>query len=208
MVTYRAQDLENRITNIEPVFGINSKPEEFPAEAVYAYNVVQAGNWASARLGNATNVTTDFSIKNTLSTGKYNLTRTGIQYNFSLSFTPVGSFVKFRTNSFVFPQNVNSFKIRAYKGRDQALTGIAQENKIPQTSGYTPYSDEIEIFSTDVTTRYILYLNSLATSDLIARNGVFNFFILGEFDYNNISPTQRIEVGGNGLGDWSLTVYD
>jgi len=208
MATYRAQDLENRITNTEPVFGISSQQEEFAADAVYAYNVVQAGTWASARSINATNVITDFSIKNTFETNRYNLTRTGIQYNSSLSFTPVGSLVNFRTKSFTFPKNVNSFKIRAYKGRTQALTGITEENKIPPTSGYIPYSDEIEIFSTDVTTRYTIYLNSLATSDLIKQKGLFNFFILGEFDYNDISPTQLIEVGGLGLRYWSLIVYD
>jgi len=207
MATYRAQDLENRITNIEPVLGINSQKEQFEAEAVYAYNVVQAGTWTIARSIDATNVTTDFSIKNAFETNRYNLTRTGIQYNASLSFRPIGSFVDFSINSFVFPQNVKSFKIRAYKGRDQALAGITEESKIPSTTGYIPYSDEIEVTTSE--TRYILYLNSLATSDLVKRNGAFNFFILGEFDYNNISPTHpRGEVGGVGLGDWSLTVYD
>jgi hypothetical protein len=206
MATYRAQDLANRITNTEPLFGANSQQEGFLAEALYAYNVVQSQTWVEARLRDATNVTTNFSIKNTFITTRYNLTRTGVQYNASLSFTPIGSFITFRTTSFVFPQNVSSFKIRVYKGRTQALAGGIAESKIPATSGYIPYSDEITL--TEDSNTYTIYLNSLATSDLIARNGVFNFFILGEFDYNNIVPTQRIEVGGDSFREWTLTVYD
>jgi hypothetical protein len=206
MATYRAQDLANRITNTEPLFGADSHQEEFLAEALYAYNVVQSQTWVEARLGDATNVGNSFSIKNTFETTRYNLTRTGVQYNASLSFTPIGSYITFRTTFFDFPRNVSSFKIRVYKGRTQALAGVIAENKIPATSGYIPYSDEITL--TEDSTRYTIYLNSLATSDLIARNGVFNFFILGEFDYNNIVPTQRIEVGGDSFIDWTLTVYD
>ena len=206
MAIYYAPDLENRIINTEPILGVNSQQEAFEPTATYAYNVVQAGTWAGARLGDATNVSSNFSIKNTFITTRYDLTRTGVQYNASLSFTPIGSYITFRTTSFIFPQNVSSFKIRVYKGRTQALAGGIAESKIPATSGYIPYSDEITL--TEDSNTYTIYLNSLATSDLIARNGVFNFFILGEFDYNNIVPTQRIEVGGDSFREWTLTVYD
>ena len=207
MAIYYAPDLENRIVNTEPILGGNSHQEAFEPTATYAYNVVQAGTWAGARLGDATNVGNSFFIKNTFITTRYDLTRTGVQYDASLSFTPIGSYITVYVNSFAFPQNINSFKIRVYKGRSQALTGAVQENKILQSSGYIPYSNEIEIIENR--TRYRIYLNSLATSDLIERNGNFNFFILGEFDYNNISPTQQFEITYNDLDpNIALTVFD
>jgi hypothetical protein len=103
-----AMYLENRIVNTEAIFGINSQQKEFAPSATYSYNVVQAGTWAGARLGDATNVGNSFFIKNTLTT-KYNLTRTGVQYNASLSFTPIGSYITVIIDSFTFPQNINSF---------------------------------------------------------------------------------------------------
>jgi len=207
MPTYRAQDLANRVTNDTAIFGTNSQQEEFSPTATYAYNVVQAGTWAEARLGDATNVSNDISIKNTFITTRYDLTRTGVQYDASLSFTPIGSYIDMRIDSFTFPQNINSLKIRAYKGRPQDLTGAPGENRIPSNTGYIPYSNEFTI--DESTTRVTLYLNSLATSDLIVRAGKLNLFILGEWDYNNISPTQRFEIAYNGLNpNMTLTVFD
>jgi hypothetical protein len=207
MPTYYAPDLENRITNTEPILGVNSQQKNFEPTATYAYNVVQAGTWAGARLGDATNVGNSFFIKNTFITTRYNLTRTGVQYNASLPFIPIGSYIIVSIDSFTFPQNINSFKIRVYKGRSQSLTGVIQENRIPQSSRYTPYSGEIEIIENQ--TKYFIFLNSLATSDLIAGNGLFNFFILGEFDYNNIAPTQLSEITYSGLNpNMALIVFD
>ena len=55
----------------------------------------------------------------------------------------------------------------------------------------------------------ILYLNSLATSDLITNQGKLNLFILGEFDYNNIDPTTSYSLSYNGVGsDIQLITFD
>lgn len=206
MAVYQARDLANGITNTEPVFGSNSQQETFSPSATYSYNVVQAGTWALARVTDATTVDTNFFLKNTFTTSKYDLTRTGVQYDASLSFTPIGIGIDISIDSIALPSGIRSFNIRVYKGRSQDLIGAVGENKIPSNSGYVPYSSEITITDPG---RYTIYLNSLATNNLIIRNGKLNFFILGEFDYNNIPPEKRYEVGYIGSDpNLTLTVFD
>jgi len=207
MPIYYAPNLANRITNTEPIFGVNSKPENFEASAIYAYNVLDASTWDAARLSDASSVENKFRIVNSPTVGKrFDLTRTGVQYNSTLTFTPVGSFISIRIDTLILPSGA-TFKIRAYKGRNQALTGALNENRIPATTGYIPYSNEFII--DESTTRVDLYLNSLATNDLITKAGNLNLFILGEWDYNNIPPSDTYEISYGGVEtNFLLTVFD
>jgi hypothetical protein len=206
MAIYRAQDLANRITNTEPIFGINSQSEGFAPSAIYSYNVIDASSWEAARLSDASFVGDKFRIRNSPNRANFDLTRTGVQYDAALTFIPVGLSIRIRIDDFIIPLR-GSFKIRAYKGRPQDLTGASNENRIPVTTGYIPYSKEY-IFDED-NTRIDMYLNSLATNDLIARAGKLNLFILGEWDYNNIPPNDAygISYGGEDT-NMSLTVFD
>ena len=197
-ITYQARDLANRITNTEPIFGVNSQQETIEPAATYAYNISRRPTWNIARNSNASGVYNNFRILNLFDPILgFDLTRTGVQYNTALSFTPVGSYINLRIDSFNFPVGVTSFKIRVYKGRSQLLTGAFSEMRTPSNTGYIPYSNEITV--TEDATRYQIYLNSLATSDLIGKNGALNLFILGEFDYNNIDPTTTYSLSYDGV---------
>ena len=207
-VVYQAQDLANRITNTEPIFGVNSQQEGHLPAATYAYNISRQPTWDIARNKNASGVYNNFRILNLFDPLLgFDLTRTGVQYDAALSFTPVGSYIDLPIDSFNFPVGVTSFKIRVYKGRSQLLTGAFSEMRTPSNTGYIPYSNEITV--TEDATRYQIYLNSLATSDLITNQGKLNLFILGEFDYNNIDPTTSYSLSYNGVGsDIQLITFD
>jgi hypothetical protein len=206
MATYRAQDLANRITNTEPIIGINSQKEGFNPSAIYAYNVTGATAWDTARISDASSVENIFKVRNSPNRANFELTRTGVQYDAALTFTPVGSYITIIIDTFTLPFRA-TFKIRAYKGRPQDLIGAPGENRIPANTGYIPYSSEFTI--DENTTLATLYLNSLATNDLIARAGKLNLFILGEWDYNNIPPSNTYEVSYIGVDpNMSLTVFD
>ena len=206
MPTYRAQDLANRVTNDTAIFGINSQRESFEPSATYAYNVIEASTWGSARRSDALSIDAFFKIVNTLNEARFDLTRTGVQYDAALTFTPIGSYLDINIDTITIPRDV-IFKIRAYKGRPQDLIGDKSETQIPQNNGYIPYSSE---YIVDENTRRIqLYLNSLATNDLIAGVGKLNLFILGELDYNNIPPLNRYEILYSGEEvNMTLTVFD
>ena len=65
MPTYYAPDLENRIINTEPIFGVNPQKEDFYPTASYAYNVTGSGTWDTTRKSDASSVDTYFKIINT-----------------------------------------------------------------------------------------------------------------------------------------------
>jgi hypothetical protein len=206
MSTYRAQDLANRIINTEPIFGVNSQAEKFLPTATYAYSV-GGSNWSALRGSVASSINTYFNVINSNDgAGRFTLARTGVQYDAALTFTPIGSYLDINIDTITLPQGA-TFKIRAYKGRPQALGGDPGELRIPANTGYTPYSNELII--DENTTRATLYLNSLATNDLIARAGKLNLFILGEWDYNNVSPSNVYEISYLGVNpNMTLTVFD
>jgi hypothetical protein len=198
MATYRAQDLANRVINTEPIRGVNSIRESFEPVETYAYDINREPNWDIIRNSNAEGVYNNFRIENTFSplTG-FNLTRTGVQYNTTAAtITPVGLYVTINIDEIFLPVGGN-LKIRAYKGRPQGLGGVASEMRIPFTTGYIPYSSEITIGAIG---DYTIYLNSLATTDLIAEGGSLNLFILGEFDYNDVDPTESYILRSVGFG--------
>ena len=207
MPTYRAQDLANRVTNDTAIFGTNSQQENFEPSETYSYSV-GGSDWSALRTSAASSVNTYFSVINSNDgAGRFTLTRTGVQYNATLSFTPSGSYININIDTITFPTSKTTFKIRAYKGKSQSLVGDTGEIRTPANTGYIPYSSEFTIDENTLSVQ--LYLNSLATNDLIARAGRLNLFILGEWDYNNISPLSVYETSYLGVDpNMILTVFD
>jgi hypothetical protein len=189
MLTYRAQDLANRITNVFYINGVDSVRETYPSTAVYSYRIGNGVSWNTVRESSTGDVGTKVEIINDLD-GTYTLARTGVQFSTTWGIVPVGMLIYFSLDSFSLLEG-QSLKIQAFKGTSTALTGIPSEFAIPLNQGLIPYSNEIEIDGISYESfNPILYFNQTAINDFIA-NPDQNLFILGEYDYNNIAPTAR-----------------
>jgi hypothetical protein len=189
MPTYYAQDLENRITNVFYILGVDTVRESYESTAVYNYRRSNGVSWNTVRESSTGDVGTKVEIINDLD-GTYTLARTGVQFSTTWGIVPVGMQIYFSLDSFSLPVG-QSLKIQAFKGTSTALTGISSEFAIPLNQGLIPYSNEIEIDGiSDESLVPTLYFNQTAINDFIA-NPDQNLFILGEYDYNNIAPTTR-----------------
>ena len=187
MPTYYAQDLENRITNVFYILGVDTVRESYESTAVYNYRRSNGVSWNTVRESSTGDVGTKVEIINDLD-GTYTLARTGVQFSTTWGIVPVGMQIYFSLDSFSLPVG-QSLKIQAFKGTSTALTGISSEFAIPLNQGLIPYSNEIEIDGISSESLVpTLYFNQTAINDFIA-NPDQNLFILGEYDYNNIAPT-------------------
>jgi hypothetical protein len=190
MPTYRAQDLANRITNVFYIAGDGLPRESYDSVAVYNYRR-GSNTWASVRSATTGNVTNTVSIQNDLSGGNYTIARTGVQFSTDWGVVPVGMAIAFTLDSFSLPIG-GILKIQAFKGTSTALTGDSSEFAIPLNEGLIPYSYEVEVDG--INAGAVLYFNQTAINDFLA-NPDQNLFILGEYDYNNIAPTDRYAAG-------------
>ena len=191
MLTYYAPDLENRIPNVFFIPGSTSTKETYAS--IKVYNYTRNGlNWSAPRISSAAETVSDgVSIYNSFG-GGYTLTRTGVQFSTTWGIVPAGIAMNFKLDYFNIPHG-ETFKIQAFKGNSNSLTGNPNEYSIPLNQGLIPYTNEIAIdgVSQDSLTP-ILYFNQTAINDFLA-NPNQNLFILGEYDYNNIAPTNRYE---------------
>jgi hypothetical protein len=196
MPTYRAQDLANRITNVFYIQGNGLPRETYVSTAVYNYRRGGGVSWASVRSSATGNVSTGVDIKNDFFGGTYTIARTGVQFSTDWGVVPVGMSIVFILDIFTLPDK-QSLKIQAFKGTSTALTGAQNEFAIPLSQGLIPYSYEVEVDENNAGA--VLYFNQTAINDFLA-NPDQNLFILGEYDYNNIAPTD-IYNAGNSSGD-------
>jgi hypothetical protein len=193
MSTYRAQDLANRITNAFYVVGDGLPRESYNSVAVYNYRRGST-TWASVRSATTGNVNSGISIQNDFNGVAYTIARTGVQFSTDWGVVPVGMSIAFTLDSFSLPIG-GILKIQAFKGTSTVLTGDSSEYTIPLNQGLIPYSSEVEVDGiTSGGSNPILYFNQRAINDFLA-NPNQNLFILGEYDYNNIAPTDRYAAG-------------
>jgi hypothetical protein len=190
MPTYRAQDLANRITNVFYIDGVDTVRETYLSTAVYNYKIGNNVSWDTVRDSPVSNVSNTISIQNDFNGVNYTLARTGVQFSTTWGIVPVGMQIYFSLDTFNLPVG-QSLKIQAFKGTSTTLTGISSEFAIPLNQGLIPYSNEVEIDGiSSESTSPVLYFNQTAINDFLA-NPNQNLFILGEYDYNNITPTAR-----------------
>jgi hypothetical protein len=202
--TYYAPNLANRIPNVFYILGVDSVRETYTSTAVYNYRRENGATWSSVRDSLTGVVSNGIEINNGLTLGEYTLTRTGVQFSTTWGIVPVGIEIQFFLDTFTLPEG-QSLKIQAFKGASTALTGISSEYTIPLDQGLVPYSNEIEIDGiSSESTSPILYFNQTAINDFIA-NPDQNLFILGEYDYNNIAPTDRYAAGDSQGSNVGLT---
>jgi hypothetical protein len=185
MATYRAQDLANRITNVFFIAGSGLPKESYPSTTIYNYKIGGV-TWNGIRSSPTSGVVGNgIEIGNRFS-GTYSITRTGIQFSTTWGIVPVGMAITFEIDLV----NNLPFKIRAFKGTTSTLTGDFSEYSIPLNQGLVPFSEEFEV--TDIG-GIILYFNQTAINAFLA-NPNQNLFILGEYDYNNIAPTENYVI--------------
>ena len=132
------------------------------------------------------------------------MARTGVQFSTTWGIVPVGMRISFALDYFNLPEG-GILKIQAFKGTSTALTGDSSEYTIPLDEGLIPYSNEVEVDGiTAEGSNPILYFNQTAINDFLA-NPDQNLFILGEYDYNNIAPTDRYAAGDSQGSNVGLT---
>jgi hypothetical protein len=204
MPTYRAQDLANRIINVFYIPGDGLPRESYESTAVYNYRRGST-TWASVRSAAAAGtVNSGVSIQNDFAGGTYTLARTGVQFSTTWGIVPVGIAIGFALDYFNLPEG-GTFKIQAFKGTSTALTGDQSEYAIPLDQGLVPYTNEITIDGiSSESIRPNLYFNQTAINDFLA-NPDQNLFILGEYDYNNIAPTDRYGCSDTALAGITLS---
>jgi hypothetical protein len=200
MPTYYAPNLANRIPNVFFITGVDSVRETYTSTAVYNYRRGST-TWASVRSAATGDVNNGVSIQNDFSGSTYTLARTGVQFSTTWGIVPVGMGIEFFLDTFTLPVG-QSLKIQAFKGTTTTLTGVESEYSIPLDEGLIPYSNEVEINDTTFD-KVILYFNQTAINDFIA-NPDQNLFILGEYDYNNIAPTDRYAAEDSNLSSVDL----
>jgi hypothetical protein len=188
--TYYAPNL-NRIPNAFYIANPNLPRETFNATKIFRYRRGDSSNWTTVRSA-ATSVSVGgiIDIQNAFGSPNYSITRTGVQFSIAWGLVPVGMAISFGFDSY---SNL-PFKIRAFKGTTSTLTGATSEYSIPLNQGLVPFSEEIEVTSNVEGTN--LYFNQTAIDAFLA-NPDQNIFILGEYDYNNIAPTENYFISNS-----------
>ena len=182
MPTYYAPNL-NRIPNAFFIASKGLPQETYESTAIYNYKRGGGVTWNDVRSAPASGTGGNgIEIRNRFST-TYSIARTGVQFSTTWGIVPVGMLMSFGID---LSDNL-PFKIRAFKGTTSALTGVTSEYSIPLNQGLVPFSEELEV--TDLS-EVNLYFNQTAIDAFLA-NPNQNIFILGEYDYNNIEPTEN-----------------
>jgi hypothetical protein len=203
MPTYKARDLANRITNVFFMAGGGLPRETYTSIDIYNYIRLAEATWDDAREASTGTVGNNILINNSLSLGEYNIARTGIQFTTTWDIIPVGMKIYFTLDNFILPTG-GSLKIQAFKGTSLPLSGDPNEYAIPLDQGLIPYSDEVEINGvSEESFGPILYFNQTAIDAFLA-NPDQNIFILGEYDYNNIAPTDAYTISDLSMGETKL----
>lgn len=189
-LTFSAQDLANRVLNPFFIQGASATQEAYYPTEYFAYQISPELTWNAARSSTSTVgiSNTTIWVNNTYFPGstEYTIFRTGINYDFtSFIITPVGMYISFKLDSLT----SENFKIKAVKGDTSTLVGTDPEVAIPYNEGFVEFSSEFLV--TPSTNTVVLYFNQTAL-DYFAANPIGNFFIVGEFDYNNAAPAANI----------------
>ena len=187
--TYYAPNL-NRIPNAFYIASKFSPRETFNAIKIFRYRRGDSSNWTSVRSSPSGGVGGIIDIQNAFASPSYSITRTGVQFSTAWGIVPIGMSISFGFDTY---GNL-PFKVRAFKGTTSTLTGATSEYSIPLNQGLVPFSEEIEVTTNVGGTN--LYFNQTAI-DAFLDNPDQNIFILGEYDYNNIAPTENYFISNS-----------
>ena len=188
MPTYYAPNL-NRIPNAFFIASKLSPKEVYQSTAIYNYKRDGGVTWNGVRSSPTSGIVGNTIVIQNRFSGTYSITRMGVQFSTTWGIVPVGMSIDFMSD---FSENL-PFKIRAFKGTTSALTGVTSEYSIPLNQGLVPFSEELEVTSIGFVD---LYFNQTAINAFLA-NPNQNIFILGEYDYNNIAPTENYFISNS-----------
>jgi hypothetical protein len=188
--TYYAPNL-NRTPNTFYIANPSLPRETYESTAIFNYRRGGSSNWTSVRSA-ATSVSVGgiIDIQNAFGSPNYSITRMGVQFSTTWGIVPIGMSISFGFDTY---GNL-PFKVRAFKGTTTTLTGALSEYSIPLNQGLVPFSEEIEVTTNVGGTN--LYFNQTAIDAFLA-NPDQNIFILGEYDYNNIAPTENYFISNS-----------
>jgi hypothetical protein len=187
--TYYAPNL-NRIPNAFYIANPNLPRETYESTKIFRYRRGDSSNWTSVRSA-ATSVSVGgiIDIQNAFGSPNYSITRMGVQFSTAWGLVPVGMAIYFEFDLY----DDLPFKIKAFKGTRTTLTGALSEYSIPLNQGLVPFSEETEV---EPGKPVILYFNQTAIDAFLA-NPNQNIFVLGEYDYNNIEPTENYVISNS-----------
>lgn len=137
------------------------------------------------------------------------LSRTYITYDvtdFITNYGTISGFViTFNPFNDSIPPSFDPFKVKAFQAGNSSLVGDVSEYSLYKTEGEIVFSNEVTVEYPNTEYEYFgyfaLYFNSTAIAYINA-NPIFTIGVIGEYDYNNITPENSIEgefnLNGNG----------
>jgi len=137
------------------------------------------------------------------------LHRTYITYDvtdFITNYGTISGFViYFNPFSDSIPPSFDPFKVKAFQAGSGSLVGDVSEYSLYKTEGEIVFSNEVTVeypsVEFDENGFFFIYFNSTAIAYINA-NPIFTIGVIGEYDYNNITPENNIDnqfnLNGNG----------
>jgi hypothetical protein len=211
---YNARELSvgGGVPNFFPIFGANSDKGNIPIINSYPQNNGGVRSWSE--LVNDTSSVSVNADNGDISNLRGNgtdliLSRTYITYDVTDFITNYGTISGFQISFNPFndsiPPSFDPFKVKAFQAGSDSLVGDVSEYSLYKTEGEIVFSNEVTVKypSTEYNTfnAFSLYFNSTAIAYINA-NPIFTIGIIGEYDYNNITPENNMEgefnLNGNG----------
>jgi len=217
IVTYNARELSigGGVPNFFPIFNENVDRINILIINSYPQNNNHVGSWSEV-----VNDTSSISVNadnGDISNLRENgidliLSRTYITYDVTSFITNYGTISSFQINFNPFsdsiPPSFDPFKVKAFQAGSGSLVGDVSEYSLYKTEGEIVFSNEVTVeypsVEFDENGFFFIYFNSTAIAYINA-NPIFTIGVIGEYDYNNITPENNMEGGFNLNGNGATT---
>jgi hypothetical protein len=202
---YNARELSvgGGVPNFFPIF--NGNTDKGNISIINSYFQSNGGVRSWSELINDTSSVSvnadDGNIANLRKNGiRLDLDRTYITYDVTDFITNYGTIsgfqISFNPFNGAIPPSFDPFKVKAFQAGSGSLVGNVSEYSLYKTEGEIVFSNEVTVKypSTEYNTfnAFYLYFNSTAIA-YINTNPIFTIGIIGEYDYNNITPENNIK---------------
>ena len=215
---YNARELSvgGGVPNLFPIFNENATKGNMTIINSYPQGTVGVRSWSelvndpSSLSVNADNG----DISNLRGNGTdLILSRTYITYDVTDFITNYGTISGFEIFFNPFTDSTPSFspfKVKAFQAGNSSLVGDVSEYSLYKTEGEIVFSNEVTVeypsSQYDNFNAFYLYFNPTAIAYINA-NPIFTIGVIGEYDYNNITPENSIEGGFNLNGNGASPSY-
>jgi len=219
IVTYNARELSigGGVPNFFPIFGENTTHANLSIINSYPQGNSEVRSWSE--LVNDTSSVSVNADNGDISNLRGNgtdliLNRTYITYDvtdFITNYGTISGFViYFNPFSDSIPPSFDPFKVKAFQAGSGSLVGDVSEYSLYKNEGEIVFSNEVTVEYPSVEFEanhlFFIYFNSTAIAYINA-NPIFTIGVIGEYDYNNITPENNMEGGFNLNGNGGSPSY-